>query len=378
MSIGRTGARVVRALDPMRLAGLVLLAGIWWALAQAMPPALLPAPQAVLHRMAADFFAAPELSYYGLSDASLLGSLLYTVQNVVLAVVLGTALGIAGGLVSARSSSVRAVIDPVLLTAGTIPILVAAPFLLIWFGVGRSSAVALVVFQVTVLLYLFSQRAADNLDPTYEDAALMLGASPRRVLRDVLVPGTVPEILGGLRIALASAWGLEAIAELLGAQEGIGKIIEVLAGATDVEGIMAALLLLGTVAIGADALMALAIARLTPWAMPARVAPALSRSTASPAAFAAPTGRRCWPCPMSASPSAPGNSSAWSARPAAARARCCRSSPGCSRPAPAACASPGARCAAPAPSAAWCSRRTACFPGCASSTTCSTGRNAAA
>ena len=274
MSIGRTGARVVRALDPMRLAGLVLLAGIWWALAQAMPPALLPAPQAVLHRVAADFLAAPELSYYGLSDASLLGSLLYTVQNVVLAVVLGTALGIAGGLVSARSSSVRAVIDPVLLTAGTIPILVAAPFLLIWFGVGRSSAVALVVFQVTVLLYLFSQRAADNLDPTYEDAALMLGASPRRVLRDVLVPGTVPEILGGLRIALASAWGLEAIAELLGAQEGIGKIIEVLAGATDVEGIMAALLLLGTVAIGADWLMALAIARLTPWAMPARMAPA--------------------------------------------------------------------------------------------------------
>jgi ABC-type nitrate/sulfonate/bicarbonate transport system permease component len=262
--------RLRRAFDPMRLAGLLALAAIWWGLAQTMVPAMLPAPQAVVHRMAADFLAAPELSYYGLADASLLGSLLYSMQNVLVAVAIGAVLGIAGGLVSARSSVVRAVIDPVLLTAGTIPILVAAPFLLIWFGVGRASAVALVVFQVAVLLYLFSQRAADNIDPIFEDAALTLGADSRRVLRDVLLPGTVPEILGGLRIALASAWGLEAIAELLGAQEGIGKIIEVLAGATDVEGIMAALLLLGTVAIGADALMALIIVLFTPWATPAR------------------------------------------------------------------------------------------------------------
>lgn len=263
----------MRALDPMRLAGVVLLVGLWWALSRLIPPALLPSPQAVVRRVAADFLSAPELSYYGLGDASLLGSLLYTVQNVVVAVVIGAALGVAGGLVSARSGIVRAVIDPVMLTAGTIPILVAAPFLLIWFGVGRGSAVALVVFQVAVLLYLFAQRAAGNVDPIYEDAARMLGASTRRVLRDVLAPATVPEILGGLRIALAGAWGLEAIAELLGAQQGIGKIIEVLAGATDVEGIMAALLLLGVVAIGADALTAFVISRLSPWASPALLAP---------------------------------------------------------------------------------------------------------
>ena len=75
-------------------------------------------------------------------------------------------------------------------------------------------------------------------------------------MRDILLPGTVPAVLGGVRIALAGAWGLEAIAELLGAQEGIGKVVEVLAGATDVEGIFAALLLLGLVAVACDALAA--------------------------------------------------------------------------------------------------------------------------
>jgi ABC-type nitrate/sulfonate/bicarbonate transport system permease component len=82
----------------------------------------------------------------------------------------------------------------------------------------------------------------------------------------VFIPGTVPEILGGLRIALAGSWGLEAVSELLGSQEGMGKIIEVLAGATDVEGIMAALLLLGAVAVGFDALAAFGISRVAGWA----------------------------------------------------------------------------------------------------------------
>jgi ABC-type nitrate/sulfonate/bicarbonate transport system permease component len=152
-----------------------------------------------------------------------------------------------------------------MMTAGTVPILVAAPFLLIWFGVGRASAACLVVFYVAVILYLFAQRAANNVSPIYEEFARTLGATQRQIVVDLLIPATVPEILGGLRIALAGAWGLEAIAELLGSQEGVGKVLEVLAGATDTEGIMANLLMLGFVAIVVDALAGLAVARLAAW-----------------------------------------------------------------------------------------------------------------
>ena len=81
------------------------------------------------------------------------------------------------------------------------------------------------------------------------------------MLRDILIPGTVPEILGGFRIALAGSWGLEAVSELLGSQSGIGKVLEVLAGATDPQGILATLLVLGFAAILADGLAATLIAR---------------------------------------------------------------------------------------------------------------------
>ena len=127
-----------------------------------------------------------------------------------------------------------------MMTAGTVPILIAAPFLLIWFGVGRASAVSLVAFYVAVILYLFAAaRRAQPRSRSTSNSRCTLGATQRRIVRDLLIPATVPEILGGFRIALAGAWGLEAVSELLGSQAGIGKVLEVLAGATDAAGHLA-------------------------------------------------------------------------------------------------------------------------------------------
>jgi ABC-type nitrate/sulfonate/bicarbonate transport system permease component len=267
----RSGQRVfLAALDPMRLAGAALFVAMWQAMTYALPPVILPTPLGVLRRTGADFWSAPSLSFYGVADANLYANLIYTTENVAFAVLIGTAIGVAAGLVSARFSLFRAVVDPVVLTAGTVPILIAAPFLLIWFGATRASAVSLVTFYVVVILYIFAQRAASNLDPIFEQYARTFGATKAGMVRDILVPGTIPEILGGFRIALAGAWGLEAISELLGSQSGMGKVLEVLAGATDAQGIMACLLLLGITAIVADASTALVIARVAAWSTPAR------------------------------------------------------------------------------------------------------------
>jgi ABC-type nitrate/sulfonate/bicarbonate transport system permease component len=89
------------------------------------------------------------------------------------------------------------------------------------------------------------------------------------MLFQVFLIGTLPEVFGGLRIALAGAWGLEAIAELLGSTSGIGKVIQALASATDVPTIMAAVLSLAVVAVGFDALVAVVFGTITRW-RPAR------------------------------------------------------------------------------------------------------------
>jgi ABC-type nitrate/sulfonate/bicarbonate transport system permease component len=257
-------------IDPFGVFGVLLLVIVWQLLTAVLAPSSLPTPWSALLRIKQDFFRAEQLSFYGLPDTGLFNSMIYTATNVLVAVALGSLVGVLAGLVTARFQTIRAILDPIMMTLGTIPILVLAPFFLIWFGVQRMTAVLLVMIYVAVILYIFAQRAADNLDPIYEESALTLGASPHRIVWDVLIPGTVPQILGGIRIALAGAWGLEAIAELLGAQYGIGKIVQVLAGATDVQGIFAALIVLGLVAVVSDALAAFAISRLAGWSVAAR------------------------------------------------------------------------------------------------------------
>jgi ABC-type nitrate/sulfonate/bicarbonate transport system permease component len=123
----------------------------------------------------------------------------------------------------------------------------------------------MVGFYVAVILYTYAQRAAININPVYEAAARTFGASPGAVLKDVLMPGTMPEILGGIRIALAGAWGLETIAELLGSQRGIGKLIESITQASDIVSLFAALLLLGITAAIVDTIIALIFAWLFRW-----------------------------------------------------------------------------------------------------------------
>jgi ABC-type nitrate/sulfonate/bicarbonate transport system permease component len=251
--------------DPFGLFGILLALLLWWALSLSISPWVLPPPGAVAERIGRDFFVAKVLAFYGLAETGLLSSMIYTATNVIASVIVGGVIGTVAGLISARIALARAILDPILTTVGTIPILVLAPFFLIWFGTGRLSALVLITIYVVVILYVYAQRAADNLDPVYEDNARTLGASDREILRGVLIPGTLPQILGGLRIALAGAWGLEAIAELMGAQQGIGKIIELLAGSLDNEGIFACLVVLGLVAVVADALAGAAVRHATRW-----------------------------------------------------------------------------------------------------------------
>jgi ABC-type nitrate/sulfonate/bicarbonate transport system permease component len=266
---GAVFRRQLRSLriDPLGIVGLVGLVILWWLLTFVLPGHDLPAPRAVVARLLTDFLNAPRLAFYGLSNTGLLDSMLYTASNVLIAAALGSIIGSLLGLVTARLGLVRAITDPVMLTAGTVPILVTAPFFLIWFGTGRLSSMLLVTIYVAVILYIYAQRAADNLDPVYENSARTLGATDAQLVRDVLIPAVVPEILGGVRIALAGCWGLEAIAELLGAQYGIGKIVQVLAGSADIEGIFAALLFLGLVAVLVDAIAASLISRATSWSV---------------------------------------------------------------------------------------------------------------
>lgn len=254
-----------RWFDPLGLLGIVLLVVVWWAISLRTPESQLVSPQLVWDDLRANFFTAPRLQVFGLSDAGYWPTLQYTIRNVAVGVACGGAVGILLGLVSVRTWILRAIMEPIILILGTVPVLIAAPFFLLWFGVLPFTQILLVAFYSGIILLIFSQRAAENLDPVHELWAETLGASSARRLQGVLLPGTVPEILGGLRIALAGAWGLETFGELLGARDGIGQSIAALANLSNVPGLMACVVLVSVAAVVVDALVVVTAAWITRW-----------------------------------------------------------------------------------------------------------------
>lgn len=263
MSGVRPGAPARAALRLLGIGGFI---GLWWLAALSIAnAAILPTPGEVFESARLNFNGFSALTFVGLEDSSLLGNLAYTVTHALAAWVIGSTLGIAAGLASARIQAARNAVEPVLYVFGAVPVLVAAPFFLIWFGFSAYGQLALVAFYCFVVLAIVAEGAALTLPTEYEEYAATLGIRSGRRMRNVVIPASTPAILGGLRVALGSAWGLQAIAELLGSEQGIGRMIAIFAQLGDATGMLVVIIALGLVAIVIDQILHGVVRWLTRW-----------------------------------------------------------------------------------------------------------------
>jgi ABC-type nitrate/sulfonate/bicarbonate transport system permease component len=256
----------------LSLAGIAVGLGIWKLISLSMDDAVMPDPLATYRYIEDNLFNSEYLVSKGFSDGNgYLPHLWYTTRNVLAGVAAGTVIGVALGLASLRLKVLREVTDSITAVFGTAPIFVAAPFFLIWFGIVPTAQILIVAFYTTLLMYVFSRRAGENVPAGYIESGLTFGADRWLIMRRIHLPGSVPELAGGFRIALAGAWGLAGIAELLGAQQGAGFLIKFFATAFVVEGMLAMIVLLGVIAIVVDQLVVVATLYLTRWAESGRV-----------------------------------------------------------------------------------------------------------
>ncbi|MGA8660286.1 MAG: ABC transporter permease subunit [Chthoniobacterales bacterium] len=248
------------------IAGIALFFAVWWVAASQLPRSRLVTPLEAGRDLWTNFLYSPRLGVFGLGKVGYGSLLLYTLSNVFVGLLIGGAIGILIGIASARLRLLRVFVDPIVLVLGTVPILVAAPLFLLWFGVVPFTQVLLVALYSAVMMVLFSQRAAENVDPVYERWAMTFGAGLGVRIHHILIPGTVPELIGGLRITLASAWGLEVFAEILGAPSGIGQAIKALTNLSNVPGLLACVGIVAVTAIITDILLVALARRVAAWA----------------------------------------------------------------------------------------------------------------
>jgi ABC-type nitrate/sulfonate/bicarbonate transport system permease component len=182
--------------------------------------------------------------------------------------VIASVIGIALGIAMAASDNVRAYVDPWVSALYSTPLLAITPLMILVFGLGVSSKI-IIVFLVSVFVIVINTYTG-LLHPPAQlvEAARSFGASRQQVFTKVRIPAAIPVIIAGERIAVGRAIAGVVIAELFGAQAGLGYLIQRSSQVFDTAALFVGVVALAAVGIALVETLKLIEARLTPWQTP--------------------------------------------------------------------------------------------------------------
>jgi NitT/TauT family transport system permease protein len=139
--------------------------------------------------------------------------------------VIGVVPAIAIGLLMAMSRPVRIIFDPLIAALFPIPKVALMPLVLLAFGFGDASKIAVVALAVFFPVIVNTYAGASNIDRIYWDVAKNYGASHYVMFTRVVFFGALPLIFAGLRIAVAVSFIVLVAAEFVASKTGIGYLI---------------------------------------------------------------------------------------------------------------------------------------------------------
>jgi len=180
-----------------------------------IPPFILPSPLSVWGRFMRAF-----------NDGSLLHHTRITLVEILLGLLAGVIFATIMGYILAKSRSLERVLSPYLVASQAIPVIAIAPLLVLWLGDGILSKIvicALIVFFPVLVNTIVGVRAVPS---ALYDLMNSLHASRSQILWKVEVPASLPVFLGGLRIGATLSVIGAVVGELVGAEEGLGFLLQ--------------------------------------------------------------------------------------------------------------------------------------------------------
>ena len=210
-----------RLLIPFVVAGGVLL---WEGLVRwrDYPSFILPRPGVV----AAKFGTV-------LADGSLIRHATVTLQEIVLGLLLGLSVAVLLGYVLGKNRLLDRLLSPYIVASQSVPIVAIAPLLIIWLGTGLAAKVlvcALITFFPTLISTIVGIRGVDK---DLYDLMYSLRASRGQIFRLLELPAALPVLFGGLKLSVILAVVGAVVGEFVGADEGLGFLINLGRGVLD-------------------------------------------------------------------------------------------------------------------------------------------------
>ena len=166
----------------------------------------------------------------------------------------GSLIGIPIGLAIGSFPIVRRLLEPYTEFLRFIPATAMITVAVIWFGIGESSKIFLIIYTTVFIVIINTAAGVNAVAPNKIRAARSLGAGPFQIFFFVALPATVPYILTGMRLAMANSFVTIIAAELVAANNGLGRMIWDSRLYMLIDQIFVALLVLGLLGFTADRL----------------------------------------------------------------------------------------------------------------------------
>lgn len=217
-----------------------------------------PSPQALLSRFL-------ELARDGYGGASLLGHIGISLTRTLVGFVIGSVAGIIVGLIAGSNRVFNAAISPIMSFIRPIPPIAFIPMAVLYFGLGETGKIVLITVTSFNYTVVNAQAGAAGVPVAYRRAAATLGVSRVQEFFHVIVPSALPNIFAGLKVALALSWAVVVAAELVGAQKGLGFMINQAALFFDIPTVFIGIILIGLIGLALNLTLGFVEKKLVHW-----------------------------------------------------------------------------------------------------------------
>lgn len=192
--------------------GTVFVVALWWVLALAIGSPALPTPDATWPALVDNF-------------ACIMPEFWTSLGRIALSMLIGTVLGVPAGLWIGRSRRGDQIFGPVLYVLYPVPKIVFLPVLFILFGLGGQAKVSLISIAIFFQMVVTMRDAAKNVPQGAVVSLRSLGATKGQILREVVLPASLPDLFTALRITTGTAVAVLFIAESMAGSSGLGYYI---------------------------------------------------------------------------------------------------------------------------------------------------------
>lgn len=187
-----------------------------------------------------------------LVERDFLDDIAISVARVWGAFLLSVAMAVPIGMWMSSYRIVGALIEPIVDFIRYLPIPALVPLLIIWFGIGEASKIAVLWMGTFFQLVLLIADDTKRVPREFIEIGYTLGAKPRQITRDIVLRAMLPSMVDNLRITLGWCWTWIIVAEIVAANSGIGHVIWSMRRFVKTPEVMAGILTVGVIGLATD------------------------------------------------------------------------------------------------------------------------------